>query len=350
MDSEEKNHSEKSISLIVYALLPIGGFLLPIITFVLYQVGDLFENLLFRTVFLLFLPAILLLIYVKKNYFFLYRFNRGLILYRNNPENSEFLKDPVIKQFSDIIIESVKESIERKYINKFYNKQSDIKALQSQINPHFLYNTLDSIRGKALMHNQNEIADMTEALARFFRYSISRKGNMVTLLDEIKNVDTYINIQKFRFGDKFDIIKEFEEEDYNNILIPKLTLQPIIENAIHHGIEMSEKKGIISIRIDITDERVLIRISDNGIGIDNEKLEVLNKSLRKKYTSENLRTNESEHGIALENVNDRIRLQFGESYGITIYSIKDLGTDVELRIPLERPQRDFFTGENSNFQ
>ncbi len=244
-------------------------------------------------------------------------------------------------------INKVKESIEREYQDRLQTKQANINALQSQINPHFLYNTLDSIRGKALMHNQDEIANMTEALSRFYRYSISKKGNVVSLMDEIKNIDTYIDIQKFRFGDKFDVIKILDDVDLNNIAVPKLTLQPIVENAIYHGIEMSEKVGKITIRLTLTDTRLIIRVSDNGVGIEDKALEKLNESLRffDRNNIENKRN--IKHGIAIRNVNERIKLHFGNQYGVYIYSVKGLGTDVDVIIPVEKPKRDFFTGDVS---
>lgn len=259
--------------------------------------------------------------------------------------NKTINKNPLNLLNSSTQINKVKESIEREYRDRLQTKQANINALQSQINPHFLYNTLDSIRGKALMQNQDEIANMTEALSRFFRYSISKKGNIVSLLDEIKNIDTYIDIQKFRFGNKFDVIKILDDVDMDNIAIPKLTLQPIVENAIYHGIEMSEKTGRIIIRLTLTDARLIIRVSDNGVGIDEKALVELNESL-KSFDRKDINPNENvKHGIAIKNVNERIKLHFGNQYGVYIYSVKDLGTDVDIIIPVEKPKRDFFTGD-----
>jgi len=133
--------------------------------------------------------------------------------------------------------------------------------------------------------------------------------------------------------------------DLDNIAIPKLTLQPIVENAIYHGIEMSEKTGKIIIRFTLTDTRLIIRVSDNGVCIDEKTLEELNESL-KSFDQENMKNNRNvNHGIAIKNVNERIKLHFGNQYGVCIYSVKDLGTDVDIIIPIEKPKRDFFTGD-----
>ena len=127
------------------------------------------------------------------------------------------------------------------------NKPGD--ALQSQINPHFLYNTLESIRGQAIVQGVSGIEKMVKAMADIFRYSITNKNAMVTLEEEIKNIDNYLNIQQFRFNNKFIVIKELEE-DTLSCLIPKLTLQPLVENTIIHGLETKPGKGTIKISSD----------------------------------------------------------------------------------------------------
>ena len=132
--------------------------------------------------------------------------------------------------------ERQKAEIEKDYESKVLSKQMQYQALQSQINPHFLYNTLDSIRGEALMAGNENIASMTERLSRFFRYCISNKGNIATIRDEINNILDYFYIQEYRFGDKFHLEIEVDEECYS-YKIPQMTLQPIVENAIFHGLE-----------------------------------------------------------------------------------------------------------------
>lgn len=229
---------------------------------------------------------------------------------------------------------------DKEFLFNNLSKKTEIDALQSQIKPHFLYNTLESIRGQALIEGASGIADMTEALANFFRYSISLKGSIVTLEDELKNIDNYFLIQQYRFNNKFNIVKKFDDCD-EGILecsIPKLTLQPIVENAIYHGLEPKIGKGIVVIRIYNTQDRIVIIISDNGIGMEKEKVEILNEKFNNafKFISENKEHKKS--GIALINVDRRIKLLFGEEYGIKIYSALEIGTDVEIVLPLIRKE------------
>jgi two-component system sensor histidine kinase YesM len=204
--------------------------------------------------------------------------------------------------------------------------------LSNQINPHFLYNTLESIRGKAIMDNNHEIADMVEALSHLFRYNISNYGKLVPLSEELKNVDLYFNIQQFRFCDRFRLEKRIPE-GLNNFYLPKLTLQPLIENALIHGLEKSKHSGTIILRIIETDVDLIIFVEDDGVGIEAEKLELINDALN----SFSLPDTNEETGIALCNVNTRIKLLLGEEYGLRIYSTVSVGTTVEIRIPKSVP-------------
>lgn len=222
------------------------------------------------------------------------------------------------------------------------NWEEEIKRLQNQMNPHFLYNTLDSIRGQALAVGEIKLADMVEALSAFFRYSISRRGNIVSLEEEIRNIKTYVKIQKFRFEERFDLeIQMDATEALMECLMPKMTLQPIVENAIYHGIEMAMRPGVVTIRIVETNERLLIYVMDNGVGIPKDKLKKLNDSLNEKHngTGQSMPVRQGEgNGLALRNVNERIQIYYGSSYGISIYSTVNVGTEVEIRLPLIRDE------------
>ncbi len=341
MNQSKKSKFISNKTLSVYATLPIVGLAYFLVLYILINILGITVNIYLQIILFFIIPVFFTVLYIKNFYLTIIR----LKYTSQGMSNKTINKNPLNLLNSSTQINKVKESIEREYRDRLQTKQANINALQSQINPHFLYNTLDSIRGKALMQNQDEIANMTEALSRFFRYSISKKGNIVSLLDEIKNIDTYIDIQKFRFGNKFDVIKILDDVDMDNIAIPKLTLQPIVENAIYHGIEMSEKTGRIIIRLTLTDARLIIRVSDNGVGIDEKALVELNESL-KSFDRKDINPNENvKHGIAIKNVNERIKLHFGNQYGVYIYSVKDLGTDVDIIIPVEKPKRDFFTGD-----
>ena len=230
-----------------------------------------------------------------------------------------------------VLLKKFQESYNKDYEADILKKQAEINYLQRQINPHFLYNALESIRGNAAIKGVDEIAQMTEALATFFRYSISQKGSMVTLEEEFDNVNNYFLIQQYRFSNRFSIkyIYDYENINLSGYYIPKLSLQPIIENAIHHGLETRSGKGTISIRIRVTSDRLMINIIDDGRGIPHEKLEKIKETLN----SENDTENQGNGGIALYNVNRRIRLNFGEDYGLFITSVINCGTDVEIVLP-----------------
>ena len=211
-------------------------------------------------------------------------------------------------------------------------RQAQYLALQNQINPHFLYNTLDGIRSEALIAGLDNVADMTESLATFFRYTISNVENLVTVEQELYNCRNYFKIQQYRFGDRLQL-KILSEENCFLYLLPKLTLQPILENSIIHGTEMKLGAGLTTIRIKRTDLRLLIEVEDDGAGMDEETLEELNRKLDSGMESLS-QAQKSTGGIALVNVNNRIRLLFGQEYGIHVYSIKNVGTTVAVSLPV----------------
>ena len=221
-------------------------------------------------------------------------------------------------------------------------RQAQYLALQNQINPHFLYNTLESIRGEALIAGLDGVADMTEALAKFFRYTISKVENLVSVEEELDNCETYFGIQKYRFGDRLRLHIEYDPEEYEQIMncrIPKLTLQPILENSIIHGTELKLGAGNLYIRFACTQDRLIICVSDAGVGMDEETLAALNRKLGR--ANDSLGTSEEEKGgIALVNVTNRIHLIFGDEYGMHVYSVPGRETDVEITIPLTESDRE----------
>lgn len=217
-------------------------------------------------------------------------------------------------------------------------RQAQYRALQNQINPHFLYNTLEGIRSEALIAGLDNLADMTEALAIFFRYTISKVENLVTVEEELENCATYFKIQQYRFGKRIHLEVQKGEEDWEEILhcmIPKLTLQPILENSIIHGIELKMDEGTVKISICRTQSRLIIKVSDDGVGMDRETLNKLNAKLGSKEEEvKNYSSQPETGGVALVNVNNRIHLIFGEEYGMHVFSVENVGTSVELTIPV----------------
>lgn len=236
----------------------------------------------------------------------------------------------------DAAIDKVHDIIMTKELLNASKRQAQYLALQNQINPHFLYNTLEGIRSDAIIAGIDNIANMTEALATFFRYNISNLENLVTLEDEIQNAENYFMIQQYRFGDRLRLEIEYNVEEKDEIMqcrLLKLTLQPIVENAIIHGLERKLSDGLLKIRLELTASRLLITVSDNGIGMYEEQLENLNAHLNAAFFDSDHWENTSHGGIALINVNNRIKLLYGEEYGLYIYSIKDKGTDVQITLP-----------------
>lgn len=250
---------------------------------------------------------------------------------RNSPLNIPFLYQ-IIQ-----LMEKYAALKTKKNTAQIFDKQTELTALQSQINPHFLYNTLECIRGQAMLDDNIEIAKMVEALSSFFRYSISKKGNLVTLRDELSNIENYMLIQRYRFNNRFsmEIIIDEEDEAAYDFLVPRLIIQPVIENAIFHGLEERMEDGIVSIEVIVTDLDMIITISDNGKGIDCEELEELNNRINANdmELDDKNKSNQINTGIALPNINRRIRLLFGKEYGVNVYSTLGKGTDVEIIIP-----------------
>ena len=236
-------------------------------------------------------------------------------------------------------LSELEEKLQDEYSVRMVDKQAKLSALQSQINPHFLYNTLECIRSEALLYDCDSIARMAKALASFFRYSISKKENIVTLREEFNNIENYFLIQSYRFDDKFsfEILAAPEDREAYSCLIPKLSLQPIVENAIFHGLETKPDKGKVTIRVEMTEKNVIIIVSDDGVGIGREELERMRDSLknsRKETDQEGKSPGERGNGIALTNVSQRIKLIFGEDYGLNLYSTKGIGSDVEIILPI----------------
>lgn len=210
-------------------------------------------------------------------------------------------------------------------------RNRQLAYLFHQINPHFLYNTLESIRGKAILDGAPDVADMTEALSSFFRYSIGRKQHIVSLRDELRNVEEYFKIQQFRFDNRFSLSVLMDGGDaVSENRMPKLTLQPLVENSIVHGLEKRSGGGHITVRIVEGQYQLRLYIIDDGAGIAPAKLEQVNTALRDASPRPEDR---HEMGIALHNISTRLRLLFGQQAGMRVYSVEGAGTTVELWLP-----------------
>lgn len=204
-------------------------------------------------------------------------------------------------------------------------RKSEFDSLQAQINPHFLYNTLDIIVWQIENEKQSEAVHTVTALARFFRLSLGKGKNIVTVRDEIDHVKNYLMIQHMRFKNKFDY--EFDiAEDVLELPSLKLMLQPLVENAIYHGMEFMDGDGMIMVKAWRKEDELYLSVADNGLGMTEDKVEMI-------LTGESTSGNGRGSGIGVKNVNERIKLYFGEAYGITIDSEPDEGTTVIIHLP-----------------
>ncbi len=203
-------------------------------------------------------------------------------------------------------------------------RKTELKALQAQINPHFLYNTLDSIAWMCEQGRNADAVKMVHALARLFRISISKGHELIPIAKEIEHAESYLQIQKYRYKNQFTYAFDVDPAclDY---LCNKITLQPIIENAINHGLDLMVEEGHIDVQVKQDGDDIVFRVQDNGVGMSAEQIEAIMQRGPKDRT-----------GIGIKNVNDRLKIYFGKNYGLHISSEPDVGTCVEIRMPKVR--------------
>lgn len=221
------------------------------------------------------------------------------------------------------------------YKEQLTRKEAELKALQAQINPHFLFNTLESINWLAQLKDAPEISDMVTALSDLMEASIGKGGPLVTLKEELHHARSYILIMQNRFGERL-VYEEVVDETLLGILIPKLTLQPLIENAIYHGVDKNRKGGRIRICVEKFREDCHVMIEDDGKGLSNVRTKEMNREFQ--ANQDDYLVRESKKGIGLINVNHRIKLYCGGKYGLKIRSWLDHGTKVTLTLPMKMNQ------------
>ena len=231
----------------------------------------------------------------------------------------------------------VEERLHGEEITRLRQKQAEYLALQNQINPHFLYNALEAIRTDALLANCPDIAETTEALATFFRYTISNVQEYVTFSDElaplsaeISWVSNYLFLMSKRYNGLFRTVLDIDE-DLMDCRIPKFILQPLVENAVSHGLEGKLGHGTVRIIVENSDRTFFLRVRDDGVGMPDEQVERLNAQFGGVGGAD---MTQPCGGIALRNVNSRIRLMFGEDYGLHLFSAAGVGTECCVTLPL----------------
>lgn len=254
-------------------------------------------------------------------------------------------EDELSETFADmqIMVQNIKEKDAKVYRARLSEQQllneqqvMEMKMLASQINPHFLYNTLESIRMQALTAGNREVANSIKLLGKSMRYVQENTGtSMVSLKKELDYMETYLQIQRIRFGDRvnYRILLEPGMDKENYLLLP-LLIQPIVENAILHGLEQVAENGRIDIQVEAPREEFLkITIADNGCGMSPEELELLRGRMAQ-------RTLDRSRSIGLCNINQRIRLCYGDEYGMQIDSVPGEGTVIVVKLPIKHPEQE----------
>ena len=224
-----------------------------------------------------------------------------------------------------IMVARIKVLMKRIKATEEIKRQRELDALQAKINPHFLYNTLDSVIWMAETGDNHGVVKMVSALARLFRISIAKGHDVITLSEELLHVQNYLDIQSMRYKDKFTYSITIPRELENAPTI-KLIVQPIVENSIYHGIKYLQEEGRIEIKAEAVDDGIKIIISDNGVGMKSETAATI-------LNPDQENTASSGNGIGLRNIDERIKLSYGEKYGLSIWSEPDEGTTVTILIP-----------------
>ncbi|WP_250277847.1 sensor histidine kinase [[Clostridium] colinum] len=219
--------------------------------------------------------------------------------------------------------DNLEEYIDKYYIAQINEKKAEMKTLQSSINPHFLYNTLESIRMKAIINNDKEVAKMIYILAHIFRSQLKEK-DIITIKSELEYCNKFLELYKFRYENKIIYNVKCEEELLNKEII-KFILQPLIENYFVHGIRLEKDDNKISIKISHTKEFINITIEDNGKGISKDKLEILKQKIENKENDQQM--------VGILNVNQRIKIKYGDKYGLYLESEEEKGTKITIKLP-----------------
>jgi len=271
-------------------------------------------------VILIFLTWIFSKTFVKR----IYKLNEKMQAVENGNLNIEVIsnsKDEIGDLTNNFgkMLKKINNLIEQVYNSQIKQKDAELKALQAQINPHFLYNTLSFINWKAIKIDSMEISKIATSLSKYYRNMLSKGENVISVKDEIMNTKSYVDIQLAIHDNSFDVSYDFCEEIFDYYII-KIVIQPIVENAIEHGVDKKRNgRGKISVNGYLKEENIIFEIKDNGPGIDGK--EINNIMLKDSV------------GYGIKNVNERIKMSFGEDYGLKILNIEEEGTCVTIKIP-----------------
>ena len=256
-------------------------------------------------------------------------FERDADTFSYTPPDSGVREVRMLSESFGHMVFRIRQLVENARSEEINLRKTELRALQAQINPHFLYNTLDSISWMCEQGKNAEAVRMVNALATLFRISISRDHELISIRSELQHAESYLKIQSYRYKNQFTYSFETEEGclDY---LCNKITLQPIIENAIYHGINGLVDAGEITVSVHSDGEDILFTVEDNGSGMDEAQIQAIMSKERSDHA-----------GIGIKNVNDRLKIYFGSRYGITINSVPDEGTKVTIRMPKVREEAEY---------
>jgi len=236
------------------------------------------------------------------------------------------------RQFNQMIVR-IEQLISHIYAMESKKKEAELYALQTQINPHFMYNTLETIRMAAELNDDDQAADMLTVFGKLLRYSIGESKDEVPLELELAHVRLYVELLNYRYPNRFELVMDVPEPLRGNPLL-KLVLQPIVENSIYHGLDDRKGRMLISLRARQEGERLLLRIEDDGIGMSKDTIDRLNRSFEGMAQPKGKRG-----GIGLKNVNERIKLHYGSIYGLAVREAAGGGTVIAMTLPFRPPDR-----------
>ena len=242
--------------------------------------------------------------------------------------------------------ENLQNHIQQVYIAEIRQRDAEIEALKTQIQPHYLYNTLDVIRMTAITNDDNVTAEMIDSLSGQLKYLIGNARDMVTLQAEIDSIRNYFKIIRIRYENRFELEINIEE-NLLGLEVPQLIIQPVVENAVKYGLKPKSGTGVIAVNAREEDGCLEITVMDNGVGMEPERLKTVQERLESPETVKHPKSKRA--SLGLKNVYDRIKLMFGDTYGLEISSFENIGTMVKYRLPIidgTEPAKENPGGEN----
>lgn len=246
-----------------------------------------------------------------------------------DPIQADVVEVQLLSDGIENMVGHLKRLIDRNTEQEKQRRRTELALLQAQINPHFLYNTLDTIIWLIESGEIGEAVKMVSSLSNYFRFSLSRGQNVITLEEEQQHIKSYLEIQQMRYRDLMEYEIDIPDE-LKGYILPKLTLQPLVENALYHGIKIRRRKGLIRVSGRAEGDHLILEVADDGSGMPQERLDELRASL----------VDGRKEGFGLRTVHQRIQILFGVEYGLTLESTPDVGTKIFVKIPMKTNEKE----------